>query len=118
MADYATLLFDHVTLTYRSVDRIFLQAYVPKLQSVGEHICASEARRIDQRHTYHRLKRTWSDCELRRDQAWLAQRVNCACCGLTEANDPQIANRGAPPTVAHHRQRQVVLGIGPAAGAT
>ena len=35
MADYATLLRDHVTLTCRCVDRIFLQAYVPKLQSVG-----------------------------------------------------------------------------------
>ena len=35
MADYATLLRDHVTLTCRSVDRIFLQAYVPKLQWVG-----------------------------------------------------------------------------------
>ena len=35
MADYATLPRDHVTLTCRSVDRIFLQAYVPKLQSVG-----------------------------------------------------------------------------------
>jgi hypothetical protein len=35
MADYATLLRDQVTLTCRSVDRIFLQAYVPRLQSVG-----------------------------------------------------------------------------------
>jgi hypothetical protein len=35
MADYATVLRDHVTLTCRSVDRIFLQAYVPRLQSVG-----------------------------------------------------------------------------------
>jgi len=35
MADYATLLRDHVTLTCRSVDRILLQAYVPKLQTVG-----------------------------------------------------------------------------------
>lgn len=35
MADYATLLRDHVTWTCRSVDRIFLQGYVPKLQSVG-----------------------------------------------------------------------------------
>src|SRR5256885_13185436 len=35
MADYSTLLRDHVTLSCRSVDRIFLQAYVPKLQSVG-----------------------------------------------------------------------------------
>lgn len=35
MADYATLLRDHVTLTCRSIDRIFLQGYVPKLQSVG-----------------------------------------------------------------------------------
>ena len=30
MADYATLLRDHVTLTCRSEHRIFLQAYVPK----------------------------------------------------------------------------------------
>jgi hypothetical protein len=36
MADYATLLRDRVTLQYRSIDRIFLQAYVPKLQSVGQ----------------------------------------------------------------------------------
>lgn len=36
MDDYATLLRDHVTLTCRSIDRIFLQAYVPKLQSVGQ----------------------------------------------------------------------------------
>jgi len=35
MVDYATLLRDHTTLTCRSLDRIFLQAYVPKLQSVG-----------------------------------------------------------------------------------
>ena len=35
MADYATLLRDHVTLTCRSVDRIFLQAHVPRLQTVG-----------------------------------------------------------------------------------
>lgn len=35
MADYATLLRDRVTLTVRCVDRIFLQGYVPKLQSVG-----------------------------------------------------------------------------------
>ena len=35
MADYATLLRDHVTLSLRCVDRTFLQAYVPKLQSVG-----------------------------------------------------------------------------------
>lgn len=36
MTDYATLLRDHVTLTCRSIDRIFLQGYVPKLQSVGQ----------------------------------------------------------------------------------
>ena len=36
MTDYATLLRDHVTLTCRSIDRIFLQAWVPKLQSVGQ----------------------------------------------------------------------------------
>jgi hypothetical protein len=36
MADYATLLRDRVSLSCRSIDRIFLQAYVPKLQSVGQ----------------------------------------------------------------------------------
>jgi len=36
VADYATLLRDHVTLKVRSIDRIFLQAYVPNLQSVGQ----------------------------------------------------------------------------------
>jgi hypothetical protein len=35
IADYSTLLRDHVILTCRSIDRIFLQAYVPKLQTVG-----------------------------------------------------------------------------------
>ena len=35
MADYATLPPDHLTLTCRSVERIFLQAYVPILRSVG-----------------------------------------------------------------------------------
>jgi hypothetical protein len=36
MTDYFTLLRDRVTLRYRSIDRIFLQAYVPKLQTVGQ----------------------------------------------------------------------------------
>ena len=36
MTNCATLLRDHVTLKCRSIDRIFLQAYVPKLQSVGQ----------------------------------------------------------------------------------
>src|SRR5437870_5849098 len=36
MADYGTLLQDQVTLKCRSIDRIFLQAYVPTLQSVGQ----------------------------------------------------------------------------------
>src|SRR5216117_157643 len=36
MADYAALLRDHVTLNCRSIDRIFLQAYVRKLQTVGQ----------------------------------------------------------------------------------
>ena len=36
MTDYDILLRDHVTLTCRSIDRIFLQAYVPQLQSVGQ----------------------------------------------------------------------------------
>jgi len=36
MADYATLLRDQVTLTCRSIDRLFFQAYVPKLQTVGQ----------------------------------------------------------------------------------
>jgi hypothetical protein len=36
MADYGSLLGDHPTLRCRSIERIFLQAYVPKLQTVGE----------------------------------------------------------------------------------
>ena len=36
MVDYATLLGDHITLTCRSIDRLFLQAYIPKLQSAGQ----------------------------------------------------------------------------------
>ena len=36
MTDYGSLLRDHVTLRCRSIDRIFLQAYVPKLQAVGD----------------------------------------------------------------------------------
>ena len=36
MADYASLLRDHVPLKCRCIDRVFLQAYVPKLQSVGQ----------------------------------------------------------------------------------
>ena len=36
MADYFTLLRDRVTLKCGSIDRIFLQAYVPKLQTVGQ----------------------------------------------------------------------------------
>lgn len=36
MADYATLLRDNVTLKCDCIDRIFLQAYVPKLQTVGQ----------------------------------------------------------------------------------
>lgn len=35
MTDYATLLRDRVTLACRCVDRIFLQAYVPNLQTPG-----------------------------------------------------------------------------------
>jgi len=35
MADYSTLLRDRVMLTVRSVDRIFLQGYVPHLQTPG-----------------------------------------------------------------------------------
>ena len=35
MTDYATVLRDRVTLTCRCVDRIFLQAYVPNLQTPG-----------------------------------------------------------------------------------
>ena len=36
MINYGTLLRDHVTLRCRSIDRIFLQAYAPRLQTVGE----------------------------------------------------------------------------------
>ena len=36
MTDYATLLRDRTTLTCRCIDRVFMQAYVPRLQSVGQ----------------------------------------------------------------------------------
>ena len=36
MADYATLLRDHVTLSVRGIDRLFLQAYQPQLQLPGQ----------------------------------------------------------------------------------
>jgi hypothetical protein len=36
MSDYGTLLRDHVTLRCRSIDRMFLQAYIPRLQAVGD----------------------------------------------------------------------------------
>jgi hypothetical protein len=36
MVNYATLLRDHITLSCRSIDRLFLQAYAPKLQSAGQ----------------------------------------------------------------------------------
>jgi hypothetical protein len=36
MTDYTTLLRDHTVLKLRSIDQIFLQAYVPKLQTVGQ----------------------------------------------------------------------------------
>lgn len=35
MATISSLLADHVTLRVRSVDRLFLQGYVPKLQTAG-----------------------------------------------------------------------------------
>jgi hypothetical protein len=48
MADYATLLRDHGKFTVRSVDRIFVQGYVPKLQSVGQ-VCTF----LHQQRGYH-----------------------------------------------------------------
>ncbi len=36
MTDYATLLRDHVTLSIQGIDRLFLQAYQPQLQSPGQ----------------------------------------------------------------------------------
>src|SRR5271166_2728525 len=47
----------------------------------------------------------------------LAEGLDGAGCRLAEAKNPQIADRCALPTVAHHRQGQVVLGIGETAGA-
>ncbi len=35
MTDYAALLRGRITLTCRSIDRVFLQAYVPNLQTPG-----------------------------------------------------------------------------------
>jgi hypothetical protein len=43
--DYAALLRDHVTLKVRSIDRIFLQGYVPQLQSMGQVCTFSRWRR-------------------------------------------------------------------------
>src|SRR5688572_27632463 len=53
MADYATLLRDHVTLKCRSLDRIFLQAYVPKLQPVV--LCASSCAGNGRLRFHHQL---------------------------------------------------------------
>jgi hypothetical protein len=36
MINYGTLLRDRVTLRCRCIDRMFLQAYVPRLKTVGE----------------------------------------------------------------------------------
>ena len=36
MTDYASLLRDRTALTCRCIDRIFIQGFVPKLQSVGQ----------------------------------------------------------------------------------
>ncbi len=38
MATISSLLTDHVTLQVRSVDRLFLQGYVPRLQTQGQVI--------------------------------------------------------------------------------
>jgi hypothetical protein len=38
VATISSLLADHVTLRVRSVDRLFLQGYVPKLQTQGRVI--------------------------------------------------------------------------------
>jgi hypothetical protein len=35
MTDYGTLLRDHVTLCCGSIDRVFLQAYVPRFTLSG-----------------------------------------------------------------------------------
>src|SRR5205807_4399639 len=36
MTDYASLLRHRIALSCRCIDRIFLQGYVPKLQTVGQ----------------------------------------------------------------------------------
>jgi hypothetical protein len=49
MADYSTLLRDHVKLTCRSIDRIFLQAYVPKLRNLHgtkDHLISTDVAHI------------------------------------------------------------------------
>jgi hypothetical protein len=43
MTNYGSLLRDHVTLRCRSIYRIFLQAYVPRLQTVGEAYTCRQA---------------------------------------------------------------------------
>ena len=51
-----------------------------------------------------------------RNRHVLVEGLDGVGCGSTEANDPHVANGLSDPLVAHHRQGQVVLGIGPAAG--
>jgi hypothetical protein len=58
MPDYFTLLRDRVTLKCRSIDRLFLQAYVPKLQSVGQ-VCTFLRWRAVQDPFFGRLRQDW-----------------------------------------------------------
>jgi hypothetical protein len=41
MTDYATLLLNHIMLKCRCIDRILLQGYVSKLQTVGQVFLAN-----------------------------------------------------------------------------
>jgi hypothetical protein len=44
MADYATLLRDHATLTCRAVDRVFLQAFIAGV--IRDHLDVGRPRRV------------------------------------------------------------------------
>ena len=59
MTDYATLLRDHLTLNIRCIDRVFLQGYVPQLQTVG-YVCRFLLRQTKFPYPFfRRLRQDW-----------------------------------------------------------
>ena len=79
MADYFTLLRDRVTLKCRSIDRIVLQAYVPKLQTVGQ-VCYFSALAAKIPGSF--LSRLWQDwgCRCRSHLVLMPRRTTFRWC--------------------------------------